>query len=247
MPEYIPPDQLLVKFGGNDTWEFDYAVEKERLHNLALSAFNKKKEKETNDDLFQDDILEEEEGESIQSQQAEEERGRQVRFSAGLPPTRQSRFGHDDDILEARSTSPEQQLLQKGSATSRGFRRRQVSRLMSLQESKDRRSGTGIQRAVTLMEDEGEEPGAMNGTPPSIRRHSADPSLSGSVATLGSVMLRFVFVCMCVCVCVWVGVEWTVFPLEVYFSVIVVEIVFQILRSYGLCYALTNFTAQPQS
>ena len=190
LPEYIPPDQLLAKFGGNDTWEFDYVVEKERMYNLALSANSKQDEKETNDDLFQDDLLEEEEGESIQSKQAEGERGRQVRFSAGLPPTRQSRFGPDDDVLETRSTSPEQQLLQKGSATSRGFRRRQVSRLMSLQDNKGQRSGTGIQRTVSLMEDEGEEPGTMNGGSPSIRRHSADPSLRSSVATLGSVMLR---------------------------------------------------------
>ncbi len=36
--DYIPTDQLLVKFGGEDTWEFDYQVERDRLFELAMSA-----------------------------------------------------------------------------------------------------------------------------------------------------------------------------------------------------------------
>ncbi len=38
MCEYIPKDQLLVKFGGEDTWEFDYQVERDRMFELAMST-----------------------------------------------------------------------------------------------------------------------------------------------------------------------------------------------------------------
>lgn len=71
--------------------------------------------------------------------------------------------------------SPDQRLLQGGSG--RSFRRRQVSRLMSLQEGKK----------SSLLEDD--ESAFMNGSLPILRRHSADPGTVG-VATIGDVMLR---------------------------------------------------------
>ena len=37
--------------------------------------------------------------------------GKQVRFSSGLPPTRQSRFGRQDEDEIPRSVSPDQQVL----------------------------------------------------------------------------------------------------------------------------------------
>ena len=39
-------------------------------------------------------------------------RGKQVRFSSGLPPTRQSRFGRQDEDEIPRSVSPDQQVHQ---------------------------------------------------------------------------------------------------------------------------------------
>ncbi len=72
--------------------------------------------------------------------------------------------------------SPDQRLLQGGSG--RGFRRRQVSRLMSLQDGK--------RSSIT---DEGAESASLNGRLPVARRHSTDPRNVG-VATMGDVMLR---------------------------------------------------------
>ena len=69
--EYIPKDQLLVKFGGTDTWEFDYQAEKERLFELAQSALGKEGDGDS-EELFQDDDPED----SLTREQAE--RGRQV-------------------------------------------------------------------------------------------------------------------------------------------------------------------------
>lgn len=80
----------------------------------------------------------------------------QVRFSSNLPPTRQSRFGPEDEEDQQKMVSPENQQLLRGSAASHGFRsihtlllcvpvhtlanvnshycrRRQIHRLMSLQ------------------------------------------------------------------------------------------------------------------
>ncbi len=36
--DYIPIDQLLEKFGGNDSWQFDYHVERDRLFEMAMSV-----------------------------------------------------------------------------------------------------------------------------------------------------------------------------------------------------------------
>ena len=69
--EYISKDQLLVKFGGTDTWEFDYQAEKERLFELVHSTLGKEGDRD-NDELFHDDDPED----SLTKEQAE--RGRQV-------------------------------------------------------------------------------------------------------------------------------------------------------------------------
>ncbi len=94
-------------------------------------------------------------------------------FSGGLPPTRQSRYGDDEEV---RSVSPDQRLLQGGSG--RSFRRRQVSRLMSLQENKK----------PSLLDNA--ESASLNGSLPVLRRYSADPGTVG-VTTIGDVMLRY--------------------------------------------------------
>ncbi len=95
-------------------------------------------------------------------------------FSGGLPPSRQSRYGDDEEV---RPVSPDQRILQGGSG--RGFRRRQVSRLMSLQDNKK----------FSPLDDSAESVIASNGSLPILRRHSADPGAM-SVATIGDVMLR---------------------------------------------------------
>ena len=64
---------------------------------------------------------------------------KQVRFSSTSPPSRQSRYGGDEeDAYSSLGGGNDQSLLKKGSATSQGFRRRQVTRLMSLQESPEK-------------------------------------------------------------------------------------------------------------
>jgi len=77
-----------------------------------------------------------------ESDEGEKQASKQVRFSSGLPPTRQSRYGPEDgeegpefsSLPTLHQQNPDQSVLRKGSASSTGFRRRQVSRLMSLQE-----------------------------------------------------------------------------------------------------------------
>lgn len=46
----------------------------------------------------------------------------QVRFSSNLPPTRQTRFGPEDEEEQQRMVSTENQQLLRGSAASQGFR-----------------------------------------------------------------------------------------------------------------------------
>lgn len=188
--DYISSDQLLEKFGGTDTWEFDYVVEKERIKNLALSAdcTRVKAEVTNNDELFPEDTIEDK-SESFPGEQSVQQGGRQVRFSGGLPPTRQSRFGHDDEVVKTRPISPQQQVLQAGSATSHGFRRRQVSRLMSLQETKDHKSK--VEHSKSLMDEDEEEYSSVTRSLPSQQSHMVDPSPDDSVATIGVVMLRY--------------------------------------------------------
>lgn len=67
---------------------------------------------------------------------------KQVRFSPSMPPSRQSRYGPDDD--EYTSIGGSDQSLLTGSTSS--FRRRQVSRLMSLQETPREMESVGSQR-----------------------------------------------------------------------------------------------------
>ena len=53
-----------------------------------------------------------------------------MRFSAGLPPTRQSRYGPDDEENPYHSRYPNESQLLRGSAVSPNYRRRQVNRLL---------------------------------------------------------------------------------------------------------------------
>ena len=58
-----------------------------------------------------------------------------MRFAAGLPPTRQSRFGGEEEESVYRPCSPKEAQLLRGSAISPNYRRRQVNRLMNMQQS----------------------------------------------------------------------------------------------------------------
>ncbi len=132
--EYIPVDNLLTKFGGNDPWEFDFDVEKKAMLKLLREAT-----RDSNRQIANRDEIELSETEEFHDEESDENgRGssKQVRFSSGLPPTRQSRFGPEngEEGVEFSSLPPDQSVLRRGSASSTGFRRRQVSRLMSLQE-----------------------------------------------------------------------------------------------------------------
>ena len=137
--DYIPVDNLLVKFGGNDPWEFDFDVEKKEMLKQLRNAC-----KDTNKQLANVDVelSDAEEFHDEESDEGEKQASKQVRFSSGLPPTRQSRYGPEDveegpefsSLPSLRHQNPDQSVLRKGSASSTGFRRRQVHRLMSLQE-----------------------------------------------------------------------------------------------------------------
>jgi len=72
--EYIPSEQRLVKFGGTDTWEFDYQVERDRMYKLAMEAVSNDGGGD-NEDLFQDDDPED----SLPTDR--QDRNRQVRDS----------------------------------------------------------------------------------------------------------------------------------------------------------------------
>ena len=54
-----------------------------------------------------------------------------MRFAGGQPPSRQSRYGNDED---SDISKYKDKALLKGSSISAGYRRRQVNRLMSLQQ-----------------------------------------------------------------------------------------------------------------
>ena len=138
--EYIPSDNLLVKFGGSDPWEFDYDVEKKVMLKLMRDNCKDSDKQLVNwDEVELSDTEEFHEEESDEGDRQASTNGKQVRFSSGLPPTRQSRYGPEDgeegmEYSSLPSLRHDQSVLRKGSASSSGFRRRQVSRLMSLQE-----------------------------------------------------------------------------------------------------------------
>ena len=55
-----------------------------------------------------------------------------VRFAPGQPPSRQSRYGSQEDVdMPTRSVDSQ---IRKGTAASPGYRRRQVNKLMSSQK-----------------------------------------------------------------------------------------------------------------
>ena len=162
---YIPPDELLTKFGGNNTWQFDYETERD----VMLSYVKK---------VLDEDASEVSEGGAVSGG------GKHVRFSSGLPPTRQSRFGADNEGTDLQTASLDRRMLQKGSAAGNGFRRRQVSRLMSLQSPPKGAQESGMIEGVG------------NGSLPALRRQS-EPVSSTSVTTIGNIMLRCVWVWVC--------------------------------------------------
>lgn len=113
-----------------------------------------------------------------QSQDGSESGVKQVRFSANMPSTRQSRFGTDEENSISSVSSVDQSVLRKGSATSAGFRRRQVTRLMSLQDSSPR-------------EKERERHGSLPVIP------NVDRQFEGGVVTVGDVIIRWVWLPVC--------------------------------------------------
>ena len=59
----------------------------------------------------------------------------QVRFAPGLPPTHQSRYGSEEEESLYRPRSPKEAQLLRGSAVSPNYRRRQVNRLINMQQT----------------------------------------------------------------------------------------------------------------
>lgn len=180
--QYIPAHNLLTKFGGLDTWDYVYEVEREAMLKLLQEAEERKgAQSESGEDdttelpqeealaVSDDAVKYDSEGASGTGLSQEEEGNvKQVRFSSTSPPSRQSRFGGDEEDSYCSVGGSDQSLLKKGSATSLGFRRRQVTRLMTLQESsqeKEPRESNGSLPAVLGMEQqlESTEPGVSVG------------------------------------------------------------------------------------
>lgn len=146
--KYIPAHNLLTKFGGLDTWEYVYEVERADMLKLIQEAEERKgAQSESGDDdttglpqeeasaVSDDAVKYDSDGAWSQEDVGAEGNVKQVRFSSTSPPSRQSRYGGDEEENYSSIGGSDQSLLKKGSATSLGFRRRQVTRLMSLQES----------------------------------------------------------------------------------------------------------------
>ena len=64
---------------------------------------------ESDEDDLSSPMADEEERENYERSRG----GKQVRFSSGLPPTRQSRFGRQDEDEIPRSVSPDQQVARE--------------------------------------------------------------------------------------------------------------------------------------
>ena len=106
---------------------------------------------------------------------------KQVRFSTNIPPSRQSRYGTEEEAsINSLRSSAEQSMLKKGTASSSGFRRRQVTRLMNSQENPREKEGGG-----------GGRERERNGVISSLDR-STDPP--GVMATIGDILVRYVCV-----------------------------------------------------
>ncbi|MCG8625224.1 MAG: hypothetical protein MJE68_24905, partial [Proteobacteria bacterium] len=120
--EYISPEHLLTKYGGYDQWQFNFEVEHEKMmqlidsyHDVAADDGDDPQDEGLGDDDRLTPVAEEEDDEEmIGGGGGRRERGgggrKQVRFSSGLPPTRQSRFGRQDEDDIPRSVSPDQQV-----------------------------------------------------------------------------------------------------------------------------------------
>lgn len=200
--EYIPAHNLLAKFGGLDTWEYVYEVERENLLKLLqqvnertgaqpearqpeagvdnMTALPEEEALAVSDDAVKYDS----DGDTGWSQEEVGADGsvKQVRFSSNTPPSRQSRYGNDEEDSYGSIGGSDQSLLKKGSATSLGFRRRQVTRLMSLQESPQ----------------EPKEPRERNGSLPAGSLERQYESTGPGVA-VGDVILRWVCPWLCGC------------------------------------------------
>jgi hypothetical protein len=167
--EYIPAHNLLTKYGGQDTWEYVYEVERESMLKLLREAEERQgaqpestgedkidlphdEARPVNDDAISEGAYDSQEDSGVEGNV------KQVRFSPSSPPSRQSRYGGDEEDVYSSIVGSDQSLL-KGSATSHSFRRRQVTRLMSLQESPEKeelkernRSALGIDRQFEAVE-----------------------------------------------------------------------------------------------
>lgn len=159
-----------MKFGGTNPWQFDFEAERDLFQSYIKKVlgddFNTPKSSHSQ-------ALEANHDEFPSSGKAG---GKQVRFSSGLPPTRQSRFGSDNEGRSLQTASLDRKMLQKGSASGNGFRRRQVSRLMSLQHGSHESGQT--------------KDSVENGSVPTARRQS-EPVTSSNVTTIGDIMLRY--------------------------------------------------------
>ena len=106
---------------------------------------SREEEEEEEEVMVSDDFARNGLGEAGWSQdEAADGSTKQVRFSPSIPPSRQSRYGPDDDESFVSIGGPDQSLLKTGSMSS--VRRRQVSRLMSLQETPREMESIGAQR-----------------------------------------------------------------------------------------------------
>lgn len=153
--EFIPPEVLLKKFGGENSWEYDFDVERAPMMVEMEPVWTE----EWYASGLPSDLVDGEGGGGNGGK-------KQVHFSAGLPPTRQSRYGTDEDEQTSASAahSPKQRVLAKGTAGASGFRRRQVSKLMSLQSQT---SGLPRQRSLGN--------GELNGGPGTSLRRLSEP------------------------------------------------------------------------
>ncbi len=182
-----------MRYGGTDPWEFDHEVEKEEMLRMIREVQGETQlgappEDDTMDIPGQETGLE---GPGSNGSAAHHNGAngtmddgslKHVRFSSSIPPSRQSRYGTESEQNSFSSTgSPDQAALKKGSVTTTGFRRRQVTRLMSLQEE-PRDSSPALERNGSLPINILERPGTAGG---------------GGVVTVGDVTVR----------CVGVGVR----------------------------------------
>lgn len=130
--DYISPSQLLTMFGGVDDWTFDAVTFKEELRKEHDSVWLRDPLGVSPDEGIEVEEEEEEDGEG-EGLKESDPGPRQVRFASGQSPTRQSRYGTDEDAeyYSQRSTSSLEPQLLRGTASSPGYRRRQVTKLIN--------------------------------------------------------------------------------------------------------------------